>query len=87
MSWSRFPYLALAAMLIASCAQTPPPRKPGQEYLAAVKFEGNKKLQNKDLLNGLMLHRVEKAGRAADPFQVSNDANRLRGQYQREGYF
>ena len=86
-SWSRSTCLALAVTLIASCASSPPPRKPGQEYLAAVKFEGNKKLENKDLLNGLVLHRVEKAGRAPDPFQVSSDADRLRGQYEREGYF
>jgi len=86
-SWSRYLSLALVVTLVAGCAHSPPPRKPGQEYLAAVKFEGNKKLKNKELLNGLMLHRIEKAGRAADPFHVSNDANRLRGQYQREGYF
>ncbi|HET9990007.1 MAG TPA: POTRA domain-containing protein, partial [Kofleriaceae bacterium] len=83
----RFTSLALALAVIAGCASSPPPRKPGQEYLAAVKFEGNKKLKQDDLLNGLVLHRVEKAGRAPDPFQVSNDADRLRGQYQREGFF
>lgn len=86
-SRSRFTSLALAFLVIAGCASAPPPRKPGQEYLAAVKFEGNKKLKNKELLDGLVLHRVEKAGRAPDPFQVSNDADRLRGQYQRDGYF
>jgi len=83
----RFTSLALALAVIAGCASSPPPRKPGQEYLAAVKFEGNKKLKNKELLDGLVLHRVQKAGRAPDPFQVSNDADRLRGQYQREGFF
>jgi outer membrane protein assembly factor BamA len=84
---SRSTSLALAVVLIAGCSHPPPPRKPGQEYLASVKFEGNKKLKNKELLDGLVLHRVEKAGRAPDPFQVSNDADRLRGQYQREGFF
>src|SRR6185312_1807277 len=86
-SRSRSTSLALAIAVIAGCASAPPPRKPGQEYLAAVKFEGNKKLKNKELLDGLVLHRVEKAGRAPDPFHVSNDADRLRGQYQREGFF
>ncbi|MEP6863763.1 MAG: BamA/TamA family outer membrane protein [Deltaproteobacteria bacterium] len=87
MSRSRSTSLALAIAVIAGCASGPPPRKPGQEYLEEVKFEGNKKIGDKALLNGLVLHRLEKAGRAVDPYQVTNDANRLRGQYQREGYF
>lgn len=78
---------ASALLAVAACASGPPPRKPGQEYLAGVKFEGNKQLSKSKLLNGLQLHRVEKAGRAADPYQVNNDADRLRGQYQREGFF
>ncbi|MEO6771956.1 MAG: BamA/TamA family outer membrane protein [Kofleriaceae bacterium] len=79
--------LAVLVIVIASCATTRPPRRPGREYLEAVKFEGNQKIGDKALLNGLVLHRIEKAGRAPDPYQVTNDADRLRGQYQRQGYF
>ncbi len=82
--------LAVAVLAVADlalgCAH-PPPRHPGQEYLAAVKFEGNKQVSDEDLREGLALHRLEKSGRAPDPFEVHNDADRLRGQYLRDGFF
>ncbi len=83
---SRSLVLLITASVIASACHHTPPRKPGEEYLASVKFEGNKKIKSSELLNGLALHRAEKAGRPADPYQITTDANRLKGQYQREGF-
>ena len=84
-SRSRSTSLALAFAVIAGCASAPPPRKPGEEYLEAIKFEGNKKLKDKDLLTGLGLHRTQNA--AAHRTRIwSVDADRIRGRYLREGY-
>ena len=74
-------------MAAAAACHHQPPHKPGEEYLAAVKFEGNKKLSNKTLLTGLGLHRTMTAGRPPDPYMVQLDTDRLRGQYARSGYF
>ena len=83
---SRSLVLLITASVIATACTSPPPRRPGEEYLETIKFEGNKQIKSKDLLNGLGLHRTQKAGRAPDPYTVKSDAERLRGQYQREGY-
>ncbi|CAN5507021.1 hypothetical protein BH11MYX1_BH11MYX1_06470 [soil metagenome] len=72
--------------VIASACHSTPPRRAGEEYLEAVKFEGNHKIKSSELLNGLRLHRTMKAGRSPDPYQVQNDAKRLKGQYERDGY-
>ena len=78
--------LVFLLAVVAACHHNPP-HKPGEDYLKDIKFEGNKKLSNKDLVTGLALHRTEKAGRPADPYLVQIDADRLRGQYGRLGYF
>ena len=60
--------------------------KPGDEYLKAIKFEGNKELGKSKLLTGLALHRTETKGRAPDPYTIGVDADRIRGEYLRQGY-
>ncbi|MBV8756689.1 MAG: BamA/TamA family outer membrane protein [Deltaproteobacteria bacterium] len=78
---------ALAFILIFSaCGHSPPPRHPGEEYLAAIEFEGNKAIKSKDLRTGLALHRVQSQGSAPDPYLVTVDADRLKGQYLRAGF-
>ena len=52
-----------------------------------MRFEGNHHLSDDDLIDGLALHRTEKAGRPPDPYLVQLDADRLRGRYARDGYF
>jgi translocation and assembly module TamA len=79
--------LMVTTWVIASACHSTPPRRPGEEYLASVKFEGNKKLKNSELMSGLALHRTETTGGPPDPYRVENDADRLRGQYQRSGFF
>ncbi len=76
----------MTVVALAACHHQPP-HKPGEEYLKSVVFEGNHDLSDKSLLTGLALHRTLTAGRAPDPYQVQTDADRLRGQYAREGYF
>jgi outer membrane protein assembly factor BamA len=61
-------------------------RKPGDEYLAAIKFEGVS-LSHKGLLAGLALKRNLDGGRATDEYQLGLDVDRIAGLYQRRGYF
>jgi len=76
----------LVVALVAAChhAQV---HKPGDEWLQAIEFEGNRSLSSSALLEGLALRRAEQQGRAADPYQVQLDTERLEGQYLREGFF
>lgn len=77
--------LFVAIALQAACAHAPPHRA-GEERLAAVSFEGNKGLGSTTLLTGLGLHRVMQRGGAPDPYMVQVDADRIRGEYMRNGY-
>jgi outer membrane protein assembly factor BamA len=61
-------------------------RKPGDEYLAAIRFEGVS-LSHSGLLSGLALKRTLDGGRAIDEYQLGLDVNRIAGLYQRRGYF
>jgi outer membrane protein assembly factor BamA len=81
--------IAVAAAISAAlgACHHEPPHHPGEEWLKTVNFEGNRALSDDDLRDGLALHRTQKAGRPPDPYQVQLDADRLRGQYAREGFF
>jgi translocation and assembly module TamA len=59
---------------------------PGEEYLDAIKFEGNHSIKTKDLRNGLALRRVQKLGSSPDPYLVVIDGQRVRGEYLRRGF-
>lgn len=76
----------LVLLVAGAACHSPPPHKPGEEYLKTVKFEGNKHFSKSSLLDGLQLHRTEKAGRPPDPYAVKTDTERLRGQYLRAGF-
>jgi len=58
----------------------------GEERLAKVEFEGNRRLRDKALMTGMALHRVLSRGGALDPYLVQVDAERITGQYLRKGY-
>jgi translocation and assembly module TamA len=75
----------LTLTLIAACSHAPV-HKPGDDYLRAIKFEGNSKLKSKTLVAGLALQRTQSRGRAPDPYQVQVDADRIRGEYLRKGF-
>ncbi|MCW5808752.1 MAG: BamA/TamA family outer membrane protein [Deltaproteobacteria bacterium] len=72
-------------MTLAACHRHVHP--PGEEWLRAIEFKGNRKLTDDELLTGLALHRDQQKQRAADPYLVQVDADRLRGQYVRAGFF
>ena len=81
------PFAALA-LLAAACGGTAAvAHRPGEEYLKQIDFEGNARLSNTTLRTGLALHRTQKRGRAPDPYLIGVDAERIRGEYLRRGYF
>jgi outer membrane protein assembly factor BamA len=77
---------SLLALFIVGCRR-PAPRDAGDEKLKAIELEGNRELSDRTLREGLGLRRTQKAGRAPDLYQVEVDAERLRGQYARAGFF
>lgn len=76
----------LACLAVTAC-HTPPPRHPGQQYLAGIGVRGNRAFSSDTIRSGLALKQVEKRGAAPDPYLIAEDANRIRGMYLREGYF
>jgi len=72
---------------IVACGRRGATRTPGDEYLKAIRVEGNQKLKSKTLVAGLALRRTQKRGRSPDPYLVAVDADRIRGEYLRKGYF
>ena len=77
--------LGVAFVLGAACHH-PPPHHPGEEWLAAIEFEGNHALKAGDLREGLALHRAQDQGAAPDPYLVTIDGERIKGAYLRMGY-
>lgn len=75
----------MVALALGACSHAVT-HKPGDEYLKAIKFEGNEKLGNSKLKTGLALHRTLKRGRAPDPYVIGVDAERIKGEYLRKGY-
>lgn len=78
----------LAAVLMA-CNRPPvqaPAGEPINEYLKTIDVEGNRQLGDKQLMTGLALRRTQKRGRAVDPYVIELDAERIRGEYLREGF-
>jgi translocation and assembly module TamA len=86
-SWSRAHAALVLACLAVTACHTPPPRHPGQQYLAGIALRGNRAFSANDLRAGLALREVEKRGAAPDPYLIAEDASRIRGMYLREGYF
>lgn len=77
--------LFLTLLASGGCHRTPPHR-PGEEWLKAIKVEGNTSIKDKDLTDGLALKRVQKLGASPDPYLVVIDGQRIRGEYLRRGY-
>jgi outer membrane protein insertion porin family len=76
----------IAILLVTSACHHTPPRHPGEEYLEAIRFEGNKSISSSDLRDGLALHRVQSKGSAPDPYLVTVDGDRIKGVYLRRGF-
>ena len=83
----RWTALGVAAAL-AACASTPPRvHKPGEEYLADIRIEGNHAIAADDLIPKLALHRTEVGQRAIDDYQLQLDTQRIVTAYQKLGFF
>jgi translocation and assembly module TamA len=77
--------LPLAVLAVTACNRGPQ-RRAGDEYLKAIKVEGNKHLGKRTLIAGLALNRSQKRGRPPDPYLVQVDEDRIRGEYLRNGF-
>ena len=82
---TRAHLVALALVVASACGQKQVHR-PGEEWLDAIKFEGNAAIDNDDLRDGLALRRVQKRGGSPDPYLVVVDGKRIEGEYIRRGY-
>lgn len=78
--------LFLIAALVA-CGHTPPPRNPGEVYVEPIQVDGNHAISTSDLVGGLALSRNVDTNRGVDPFQLSNDTERIKGAFLRLGFF
>jgi outer membrane translocation and assembly module TamA len=78
-----------ACALIAACGSSAPTRvrKPGDEYLQAIRFEGVEHVNQQNLLASLGLKRNLDRQGTIDEYQLSLDVNRIRGLYERRGFF
>jgi translocation and assembly module TamA len=61
--------------------------KPGAIWLAGLRVEGNRTIDDDDLIPKLALRRAVDTGRPVDPHQVVLDAGRIRALYLRLGFF
>lgn len=89
MSWSaRTTGLTTLLVVLAGACRGEPrgPRRAGDEWVQAIEVEGNRALDDDQLVSGLALRRAQKRGTPADPYLIAVDADRIRGAYLRRGY-
>lgn len=83
-------YTRLVVLLaLVACGGAAPVRvhKPGDEYLVAIKIEGNTSIPSSDLIPGLALQRNAKGQRAIDDYQLQLDTARIEAAFQKLGFF
>jgi outer membrane protein assembly factor BamA len=78
----------LAWVALAACGGAPARvHKPGDEYLAAIRLEGNHAIASDDLIPRLGIHTAEEGQRAVDDYQLQLDTERITTAYQKLGFF
>ena len=77
-------FAGLVVALVVACHG--PVHHPGEEFLDSIRFVGNRAISSDDLRSGLALDEVMDRGTAPDPYLVTSDRERIRGQYLRRGY-
>ena len=77
----------LLALVLTACAHRPAVERPGEPYVTGVELHGNRAIDDDTLLSGLTAQRAAHDGLALDPYELDQDTERLRGLYQRRGYF
>ena len=80
---------ALVVLLVvaAACGSHGAVHRPGEDWLAEIKIEGNKGVDTDDLRDGLALKRVQDEGGPIDPYQLAVDTDRIRAAYLKLGFF
>lgn len=78
--------IAAAVVALGAC-RGGHPRRPGEEYVKAIKVEGNQQVKDGKLTSGLALKRAKQRGRPPDQYLVQLDQERIRGEYLRRGFF
>ena len=76
----------IGLLLLATACGKKVVHRPGEEFLEAIKIEGNKSIDSKDLRAGLALRRIKKLGSSPDPYLVVIDGQRIKGAYLRRGF-
>jgi outer membrane protein assembly factor BamA len=76
--------LVLVASTVA-CGH-PPVHHPGEDYVAAVRFDGNSALDDHELGDGLAVTRTEQKAGTPDAYLIDSDVDRIRGNYARHGF-
>jgi hypothetical protein len=77
--------LVLLGLLLTTACGHEVVHRPGEEWLQAIRFEGNAAIKSSDLRAGLALRRVQSMGATPDPYLVVVDGQRVRGAYLRRG--
>nr|HEX4313775.1 BamA/TamA family outer membrane protein [Kofleriaceae bacterium] len=77
--------MSIAVLAVVACSH-PPVHRPGEDFVSAVRFEGNHALDDGTLGDGLALVRSAAHGGAPDQYLVDADLDRIRGNYARHGY-
>lgn len=83
----RYRSVLIAAVIVTACGGRAQVRHPGESYLSKIEITGNHFIKSKDLIEGLALHRAEKAGRGVDDYELGVDKTRIEGEYYRRGFF
>src|SRR5262245_27993202 len=71
---------------LAACGGAQHPHD-ADEWLESIEIDGNHAITRRELIGGLALERARQEGRAADPYQLQQDTERIRGAFVRLGYF
>jgi outer membrane protein assembly factor BamA len=75
----------LLLIVIAACGGAPIKHN-GPAWIEKIKLEGNKAIDDDDVVPRLALERVRQGGRAVDYYQLTLDTERVRQAYVRKGY-
>jgi outer membrane protein assembly factor BamA len=78
---------ALLGFGVAACGHPSSTEHPGEPYVTGVEVHGNQAIDDDTLIGGLTTQRAAEHGLALDPYELDQDSERLRGLYQRRGYF
>ena len=81
------PVLIAAVLCACACGSPGPVRHPGEIYVNPIRIEGNAAISTSDLIGGLALERNVNTTRGVDPFQLTNDTQRIKGAFLRLGFF